>query len=401
MNIAVIAPGELPIPSTKGGAIETLVTYLLQMNETLGQINFFVYSYYDIEANATSKRYSYSKFYYINAKSIIAELYDLFSRVKKRIFRDNTVFNNYFLNQAIRNINKQNFDIVLIEGRPDFVIPIKLQISAPIYLHIHTDIFNSNTIDGKKIISLSEKIIANSQFIKSRILTLGEYYEKKVIVLQNAVDVDVFNKKKYIEFNEMFRSKYRISPYEKIIIFCGRFDPSKGVKELVLAFEKLNNKSTRLVIIGSPWFSSNNKNDYVQKVKGLAKNYRDRIIFTGYIDHNDLPKYYSVADIAVFPSLCDEAAGLVIIEALSSGLPVITTITGGIPEYTSEKFGKLIPKDDNLIYNLVNSLEEIIKLDQKSYECLSNDCQNYAKKFNIDIYYKNFRNIIFNSDIYK
>lgn len=68
-------------------------------------------------------------------------------------------------------------------------------------------------------------------------------------------------------------------------------------------------------------------------IRRLAESMKDRILFTGYINNEELPYMYNLANVAVLLSIWDEPAGLTMIEALSCGIPFISTYSGGIPEY--------------------------------------------------------------------
>ncbi len=67
-----------------------------------------------------------------------------------------------------------------------------------------------------------------------------------------------------------------------------------------------------------------------------------------------------LADVGVFPSICNEAAGLVVIEALASGIPVITTNMGGIPEYADTRSCNILACDSSLVENLRDSMIKMI-----------------------------------------
>ena len=60
---------------------------------------------------------------------------------------------------------------------------------------------------------------------------------------------------------------------------------------------------------------------------------KNNILFTGFVENVKLPDYYNIADIIVLPSICEEAAGLAMIETLACGGALITTYSGGISEY--------------------------------------------------------------------
>jgi glycosyltransferase involved in cell wall biosynthesis len=60
------------------------------------------------------------------------------------------------------------------------------------------------------------------------------------------------------------------------------------------------------------------------------------VFFVGFIPNRELPKYYSLADLAVFPSLADESFGMAICEAMACGRAVLSTRVGGIPELVTD-----------------------------------------------------------------
>ena len=83
--------------------------------------------------------------------------------------------------------------------------------------------------------------------------------------------------------------------------------------------------------------------------------HQERIVFTGYIENNDLYKYYQVADVQVVPSLWEEAAGLVTIEGMCSGLPLIVTKSGGMVEYIDEQCAMIVDRKE-IVKNLTRAI---------------------------------------------
>ena len=131
----------------------------------------------------------------------------------------------------------------------------------------------------------------------------------------------------------------------------------------------------------------------MDEINKLTENIKDKVIFTGYIPYSDTPKIYSIADFAVLPSMWEEPAGLTIIEAMATGLPVIATYSGGIPEYLSDEDDLLIKRDEQIIEELIKKIKLLyedkalrVKLGEKNRE--------KAKKFNIKSYYYNFIDIL-------
>ena len=84
-----------------------------------------------------------------------------------------------------------------------------------------------------------------------------------------------------------------------------------------------------------------------------------RIKFTGYIDNDEIYKYYQLADVQVIPTITEEAAGLVAIEGMLSALPIIATNSGGMPEYLNKECAIIVEKGDKLKADLINSMSTL------------------------------------------
>ena len=108
--------------------------------------------------------------------------------------------------------------------------------------------------------------------------------------------------------------------------------PEKGIKELIAA-AKLWDKRITLAIAGSGPLES-----YIKHQTSII----NHIVFLGKLNQDELPNYYSAADLLIVPSVHEEGFGRVILEALSCGTPVIGANRGAIPEALDESVGRLI-----------------------------------------------------------
>jgi D-inositol-3-phosphate glycosyltransferase len=112
---------------------------------------------------------------------------------------------------------------------------------------------------------------------------------------------------------------------EKVVLYVGRLDPLKGPEQLIKAMSLLENGGdSRLVIVGG-----DENNLYKEELLGLAGGLgiADSISFTGPVRQDRLPGFYSAADVCVVPSYY-ESFGLVALEALACGSPVVSTDVG-------------------------------------------------------------------------
>ena len=113
----------------------------------------------------------------------------------------------------------------------------------------------------------------------------------------------------------------------KIILFSGRLVYEKGIQNLIAAMPKILNgyHDAKLIIAG--------KGGMIDELRGQV-NYlgiQNKVYFTGYLDHKTLCKMYKCADVSVFPSTY-EPFGIVALEAMLAGVPVVVSDVGGLNE---------------------------------------------------------------------
>lgn len=148
------------------------------------------------------------------------------------------------------------------------------------------------------------------------------------------------------------REQRNIAPDAKVLFYVGRFDPRKGIETLVRAASRseiLQQFDGEIhIIIGGGFRPGKSDGDEHDRIQGIAKELGiDSITsFPGRIADEDLPTYYAAADVCVQPSHY-EPFGLVAIEAMASGTPVIASDVGGL-QFTvvSEETGLLCPPKD-------------------------------------------------------
>ena len=131
---------------------------------------------------------------------------------------------------------------------------------------------------------------------------------------------------------------------------------------------------------------------YERKVKKLSEQNRDRIIFTGYVDNAEVYQYASVADVQCVPTLVEEAAGLVLMEAMAGGIPLIVTNSGGIMEYVDRDTALFIERE-NIVDNLKRAIW-YLKEHPEVRRQMSENARMQSKKYDEVIYYKNFVTMI-------
>lgn len=145
--------------------------------------------------------------------------------------------------------------------------------------------------------------------------------------------------------------------------------------------------------MGSANFGKWAFSSYEKKVKKLAEQNKDRIIFTGYVDNAEVYRYASVANVQCVPTLIEEAAPLVVLEAMAEGLPLVVTKSGGVVEYVDDSIALTIGKE-----NVVEELRRAICYMKEHPEVrkqMSENAKMNSKKYNEAVYYKDFVETVF------
>jgi len=175
----------------------------------------------------------------------------------------------------------------------------------------------------KEIIKDCHRIIASTGREKDYLINYYNASPKTISIIPCGVNLDIF---RIIE-KEIARNRLGFNG-ERIILFVGRIVPIKGIDKLLMALTHLKNiEQLRLLVIGG----DKNCQDEVNRLRRLSKNLKieSSVTFLGLVEQEKLPYFYSAADICVFPSHY-ESFGLVTLESLACGTPVVATDVGGV-----------------------------------------------------------------------
>jgi len=170
---------------------------------------------------------------------------------------------------------------------------------------------------------------------------------------------------------EAIREKYALP--EKFVLYVGAVEPRKNLPLLLKAFEKLAQRenSLHLVIAGGlGWLYE----DVLTLIESMES--RDRVIRVGHVPYTDLPAFYNLANVFVYPSVY-EGFGLPPLESMACGTPVITSNISSMPEFVGEA-GILIPPNDEGA--LLMALQLILR-DDALHQKLSEEAPKQAAHF--------------------
>lgn len=153
---------------------------------------------------------------------------------------------------------------------------------------------------------------------------------------------------------EFLRRKYRLPANLPLLLFVGHLKEHKGVDILIRTMVQLPG-DWHLIVAGP-----HTRPEYAQKLMNMSVELgcTSRITFTGNVPNEELPGFYQLADIFVFPTQADTMP-LVILEALASGKPIVSTTVGGIPFQVGKDAALLVkPGDVNELATAITRLLE-------------------------------------------
>lgn len=163
------------------------------------------------------------------------------------------------------------------------------------------------------------------------------------------------------------------------LLFIGRWDPPKGLDYLLEQFMNCERQDLRLYVIGAPVVGNASQEQHIQELQQRAKQ-DGRIVFAGWVPHDELSNWYAACDAVIMPSRW-EAFGLVAVEAMRNGRPVIVSDRGALPELvTDQENGYVFHMDrPDALINTLSSLskEKLSYMQQQSYN-------DFLKQFRAD-----------------
>jgi spore coat protein SA len=231
-----------------------------------------------------------------------------------------------YISSVLRYIKGRKYDFIQVDNRPGYMARIKQAFPhTPVSLFLHSLTFVPPNRVIANCLNKADLIIANSHSLQHKLASRFPHSVRKIRTVELGVEVSRFRSPSLSE-KIASKRKYTIGN-EFTILFVGRVIPRKGVPILIQAAHLVQKQSpVKLVIVGrgSP--------AYIKRLTLQAKSLGVPIIFVGKKSHDQIHKIYRLADCFVCPSQKHEAFGLVNVEAMASGIPVVASRNGGIQE---------------------------------------------------------------------
>jgi D-inositol-3-phosphate glycosyltransferase len=176
----------------------------------------------------------------------------------------------------------------------------------------------------KELVKSCDRILAPTELEKVNLIRYYGAPAEKIGVVPCGVNLQLFHPQE----KAAARNKLKLEPDDVILMYVGRFEPLKGITTLLEALTYLkHHPRLRLLIVGGDGNGTPESQSLILKTKDLGID--DRVMFAGQIEQQNLPPYYGAADVLVMSSHY-ESFGLVGLEALACGRPVVSTPVGAV-----------------------------------------------------------------------
>ena len=196
---------------------------------------------------------------------------------------------------------------------------------ARFILHMHNEMPVEQLLPGTVLFTVS-------RYLKERYAARLPGADIRVVT--NGVDTDVFRPLPPGDITAL-RARLKLPTDRKIVLYAGRISPEKGPLDLVYAFSELRRRrqDVFLLLVGELRTGPDRRGNYGRRLLAACEALGADCYHAGTVDPARMHEYYQVADLAVVPSEFEEPFGMVAIEAMAAGIPVLAANKGGLREF--------------------------------------------------------------------
>lgn len=241
------------------------------------------------------------------------------------------------------------------------------------------------------VLHACRKIFVLSRFMEERLLHAHPGLENRVAILPGGVDLDRFRP---AENRQAVKTTLGIPPGRLVLLTVRNLEPRMGLDHLLHAMADVAKTVQVVLLVGGRGPIENELKDLAGRL-GLNSSVR----FEGYIPEERLPLYYQAADFFILPSKALEGFGLVAVEALACGTPVLGTPVGAIPEVLRGLGADLLFDgiDPDAIGRGIQEHLKRVQADPEGYEAFRKHCRAYAvTRFGWDLIIKQLEQELLN-----
>lgn len=235
----------------------------------------------------------------------------------------------------------------------------------------------------RRVLNKSDRIITLSRFTEDKLQRVYKISVEKITIIPGGV-----NLKRFYPATDRTKIRQHLNiPQEKVILFTVRdLEPRMGLENLIYALRKVAAELPDVYLL------LGGQGPLKSKLISLSQELEveNRIKFTGFIPEQQLSDYYRMADIFVLPTVQLEGFGLITLEALASGIPVLGTPVGGTVEILSMLDSKYLFKDtkpESMAELIIKTCQEFKNnpglWQNVSYQCRLFVEENYSWEKNV------------------
>ncbi len=234
--------------------------------------------------------------------------------------------------------------------------------------------FFGRKLAEKTALRKSNHIVVLSEYTKEKLESTYGLPPAKIHVIPAGVDLNRFRPH---DDKQSLRNRLGIPTGHFTLLTVRNLEPRMGLENLILAFKKILEAKTHVfLVVGG-------EGPLTQDLKSLAREtgVEDSVKFVGYIPEEELPYYYQMADLFILPTRELEGFGLVTVEALASGLPVLGTPVGGTKEILAHMGPEFLFSDathDSMARLILKSMQGWA-INPEIYNEVSRKCRKVAE----------------------
>ncbi len=290
---------------------------------------------------------------------------------------------------VIQQLMRHQPQLIQIENRPGMLRHIKRHFpSSRLWLSLHSTTFISKPYIRQRQLAyqlrVAERIWVNSHYLKTYLSRLVPGAAHKISVNHLGVNLDQFVSRWSDEGEQLRQRTLNELGYsgKTIITYIGRLIPIKGVHHLLHALPQVVHlyPETIVLIIGSAFYGHDRLTPYVKQLHQLGNRLPRHVRFIPYVPHESIQSYFAASDVVVVPSNQKEAFGLVNIEAMASGIPVIATNAGGIREIVVDGVNGSLIDPHRMVQGISENLS-VLLADPKKIKAMGMQAREHVSTY--------------------
>ncbi len=240
--------------------------------------------------------------------------------------------------KEVKRIVRRGYDIVHVHGpyAPNLPYLAAKYALSPVVATHHTAFvgFNWHKIGRFFFRNIGKKVAVNIGVSQVAVREIAPYYPGRYTIIPNGVNTRRFRP-------DAPRPKIYEALKGPVVLYVGRMEPRKGFPRLAAAWPLVKRAvpEAQLVAVG--------KGPQLEEYKALVKDFADSVHFVGYVPGDELPGYYAGASVYTSPAVGGETFGIVLVEAMASGAPVVASNISGYAQVIKHGVNGLLVDTQN------------------------------------------------------